>query len=312
MPFGVGETLTAQVDLDDTYTLHLEDGLMGRLAKAPAGMEPLRDNAAGNQSIPSSWVHHVHAGVARKGDVPLVIAVHYITNWAQDERDQVDDGKTYWIDESHRADPKMDVYGMDLRMMNTWFGNFALAASYADAKYAELLTGLNYFGSYTGEQLTKRFLGPQGGGTGKMVVAGVEYTLGWARLLRHPQEFDGNAPDLTTSVFADVVSVEGKDPDANGKKEYKFGAEVTYRFIPWLAASIRVDHVAPNSKDLQESFDVISPKVVFKTDWLSHEQVMLSYSRWLYGAHTHGEFPDDLTRGQLDNQMLSLTFGMWF
>jgi hypothetical protein len=70
--------------------------------------------------------------------------------------------------------------------------------------------------------------------------------------------------------------------------------------------------VAPNSKDLQESFDVVSPKLIFKSDWLSHEQVTLAYTRWLYGAHTHAEFPDDYTREQLDNQMFALTFGMWF
>ena len=71
-------------------------------------------------------------------------------------------------------------------------------------------------------------------------------------------------------------------------------------------------HVAPNSKDLQESFDVISPKIILKSDWLSHEQVTLSYTRWLYGNHTHAEFPDDLVRSQLDNEMYALTCGMWF
>jgi hypothetical protein len=205
----------------------------------------------------------------------------------------------------------MDVYGFDMRIMDTWLGNFAIAGSYADAHYAELLTGLNFFGSYTGEQMTKRFFGPIGAGTGKMGIGGFEYTLSWGRLLRHGA-FAGDAPDLTTSIFSDVASISSQDPNANGKVLYKFGGEVTYRFFPWLAASFRADHVAPNSKDLQESFDVISPKLIFKSDWLSHEQVTLAYTRWLYGAHTHAEFPDDYTREQLDNQMFALTFGMWF
>jgi hypothetical protein len=205
----------------------------------------------------------------------------------------------------------MDVYGADLRMMDTWFGDFAISTSYADAKYAQLLTGLNYFGTFSGEQLTKRFLGPVGGGTGKMFVAGAEYMLSWGRLLHHPDTFDLAGPDLTTSVFADVASVDSQDRDST-RKLYKFGAEVTYRTFPWLALSIRGDHVAPNSNDLQESFEVISPKIVFKTDWLSHEQVTLAYSKWFYGSHTHAEFPDDFTRAQLDDQMWSLTFGMWF
>ena len=68
----------------------------------------------------------------------------------------------------------------------------------------------------------------------------------------------------------------------------------------------------PNSKDSKESFTVVSPKVIFKSDWLSHEQVTLSYTRWLYGAHTHAEFPNDFSRGQLDPTMYALTFGLWW
>jgi len=70
--------------------------------------------------------------------------------------------------------------------------------------------------------------------------------------------------------------------------------------------------VTPNSKDTEESFSVISPKIIFKSDWLSHESVTLAYTRWFYGAHTHAEFPYDFTRGQLDTEMYALTFGMWW
>jgi len=313
MPFGVGETLTAQYDIDDKYTVHLEDGLMGRTGKVPAGVVPTREDNAANPELPSSWVHHIHAGLAARGEIPFVMALHYMTNWAQDERDQLptNNSTMYWIDGGHRPDPKMNIYGVDLRMMDTWLGNFAIAMSYADAQYAELLTGVNFFGSYTGEQMTKRFFGPIGGGTAQMGIAGVEYSVGWGRLLRHGASI-GEYPELTTSVFADGASITSKDPDANGKRLYKFGSEVTYRFFPWLAVSFRADHVAPNSKDLEESFDVISPKLIFKSDWLSHEQVVLGYTRWFYGPHTHAEFPDDYTRNQLDNQMFALTFGMWF
>jgi hypothetical protein len=313
MPFGVGETLTAMYDVNDKLTVHLEDGIMGRSGKVPAGVVPTREDNAANPELPSSWVHHVHAGIATTGDIPIVLAVHYLTNWAQDERDQLptNNSTMYWFNGGQRPDPRMDVYGIDMRIMNSWLGNLAVAASYTDAHNAELLTGLNFFGSYTGEQMTKRFFGPVGAGTAKMRIGGVEYSLGWGRMLRHGN-FAGDAPELTTSVFADAASIDSVDPDANGKRLYKFGSEVTYRFFPWLAASFRADHVAPNSKDLQESFNVISPKLIFKSDWLSHEQVTLAYTRWFYGADTHAEFPDDLTRNQLDNQMFALTFGMWF
>jgi hypothetical protein len=312
-PFGVGETLTAQYDLDSTHTLFVEDGVMGRLGKTPPGPPPVVSiDGSYNSSIPSSWIHHVHAGVAQQGKLPLVFGLHYITNWAQDERDQQDDPRTSFLDESNRPDPRMDVYGADLRMIDNHFGNFAVAASYADAHYATLLTGLNFFGSFNGEQMTKRFFGPRGGGTAKMLVVGGEYNLAWSRLLRYPVPFGGDGPEFTTSIFADYASVNSADPDFDGRKMIKFGAEATYRFFSWLALSARADRVVPNSKDTEESFSVLSPKIIFKSDWLSHEQVTLAYTRWFYGAHTHAEFPYDFTRGQLDNEMYALTFGMWW
>ena len=312
-PFGLGETLTARYDIDGTYTLFLEDGIMGRLGKTPPGAPGIVSvDGAFNPSIPSSWVHHAHAGVARQASVPLVLGLHWLRNWAQDERDQRDDPRTPFLDESRRPDPRMDVYGADFRMLDNYLGNFAVAASYADAKYATLLTGLNFFGAYNGEQMTKRFFGPRAGGTAKMLVTGIEYNLAWARLLRHPVDFDGNGPELVTSVFANYAAIDSQDPDFDGRKLFKFGAEITYRFFSWLALSGRYDRVAPNSKDNEETFDVISPKIIFKSDWLSHEQVTLAYTRWFYGAHTHAEFPNNFTRGQLDNEMYALTFGMWW
>src|SRR5262249_16121950 len=57
MPFGVGETLSAHYDLDETYTLQIEDGFMGRLAKTPKGVVPDLVNGGSNPALPSSWVH---------------------------------------------------------------------------------------------------------------------------------------------------------------------------------------------------------------------------------------------------------------
>jgi hypothetical protein len=312
-PYGLGETLTGQYDLDARYTLFLEDGFMGRLGKAPVGAPPIVSiDGAFNSSIPSSWIHHAHAGIARHGTVPFVLGVHYISNFAMDERDQQDDPRTPFVDEGSRPDPWMNIFGADLRMIDNYLGNFAVAASYANAHDATLLTGMNYFGAYNGEQLTKRFLGPVGGGTGQMLVLGAEYNVAWGRLLRYPVELSPNGPELFSSFFADFVKVTSKDPEFNGQRMLKFGTELTYRWLSWLSFSGRVDRVVPNSKDAKESFTVVSPKIIFKSDWLSHEQVTLSYTHWWYGPDTHSEFPNDFTRGQLDSTMYALTFGLWW
>jgi hypothetical protein len=210
-------------------------------------------------------------------------------------------------------------------MIDNHLGNFGLAVSHAEAKDAELLTGMVYFGAFTGDQATQRYFGPHprnangtsinGAGTGSMTVVGGEYNLSWGKLIRYPEEFWGEGPDLITSVFSDVANVQSADPDFDHITMYKFGTEVTYRFLPWVGISGRYDHVSPNSRDTNENFEVISPKILLKTDWNSHELVTLSYTRWLYGKDTHSQFPNDFTRtGQdrLDSQMFAIHFGMWW
>ncbi len=320
-PFGVGETLTLQYAVSDSLSLILEHGIMGRTEKFSPGQAPNTWDHEPSVSDPSGFVNHLHLGFSLTGEVPFQGGFHYMTNWAQDERDQFDDPKTPFVDESRRPDPRMDVVGADFRMINNYLGNGAIAVSYADAKNAALLGGMNYFGSDSGELMSKRLLG--GAGTGKILTFGAEYNFSWGKFLWNPEAFWGDGPDLINSVFVDVVKIQHSDsPDFNGRLIYKFGTEATYRMLPWLAVSCRYDHVQPNSKDPLETFDVISPKIVLRSNWNSHETVMLSYTRWLLGPHTHGEAPNDYRQpidGQyvgasraLDDQMFGINFGMWW
>ena len=146
-----------------------------------------------------------------------------------------------------------------------------------------------------------------------MTAIGAEYNLSWSKLLYHPEPFWGEGADLVTSVFSNAAFThDTDDPFTDGKKMFKAGAEVTYRFFPWLGVSGRYDHVIPNSNDKEETFDVISPKLLFRSSWLTHEQVTLSYTRWFYGENTHAEAPLEFPREELDNQMFALHFGMWW
>lgn len=312
MPFGVGETMTAQYSLGGDYTLNFEHGVMGRMGKVAAGSGPTPFDPAQSAAVPSGWVHHAHLGLSKNGEIPWVVTLHYLTNWSQDERDQVDDPRTWWVDEGRRPDGRLSVYGFDARMINNHYGNAAVAVAYADAQDAALLTGMGFFGTVTGEELTKRFLGQRGGGNGQMFVGGFEYNLSWAKLLYHPEPFWGEGPDLITSIFSNVAHIHSPDPDFDRRSMVKFGTEVTYRMLKWFGVSGRYDHVIPNSKDRGETFDVISPKLIFRSDWNSHEQVTLSYTRWFYGPRTHAEFPIELPRERLDDQMFALHFGMWW
>jgi hypothetical protein len=106
--------------------------------------------------------------------------------------------------------------------------------------------------------------------------------------------------------------VNSRDPQTDGRRLIKFGGEVTYQFISWAGLSGRYDHVIPDSNDESETFDAMSAKLLFRTQWITHEQVTVSYTRWLYGSGTHTEFPYELPRDELDEHMFALHFGMWW
>src|SRR5262249_54523180 len=119
-PFGVGETLSAKYKLSSRFSLIAEHGFMGRFNKVPIGAGPIGPDNDANPSRPSGFVHHAHVGLGIEGDVPFVLGLHYLSNFAQDERDQVDDPKTPFLNEGQRPDPHMTVLGADFRMINNY------------------------------------------------------------------------------------------------------------------------------------------------------------------------------------------------
>lgn len=309
---GVGATSSLEYDVGGGSAWILETGLFGGHGKPLDGTGPSLFDAAQTSSDPSSFVYHGHLGYAHGGGFPWVVGLHYMLNWSQDETGQVDDPMTADIDEAVRPDGSIQILGADFKMTGSYLGDLAVAVARMDARDAVHLKGMGFFGATDGEQVSRRFLGGDGGGNGAMWVGGIEYTLSWARLLWHPTPFHGEWPDLITSVFSNVGVVESDDPTRDGAKMYKFGADVVYQFFPWMGVSGRYDHVAPNTKDDGETFDVVGVELLFKSNWITHEQITIGYTRWFYGPRTHAEFPVAMPRDQLDEQLFGLHVGMWW
>ena len=84
----------------------------------------------------------------------------------------------------------------------------------------------------------------------------------------------------------------------NKRMRYKFGADVLYTFKSWMAAGVRADRVAPNSKDSGETFYVLAPRLVFDAAGTAARRSRLLYAKWFYGPRSHSEFsaviPSDL------------------
>jgi len=121
-----------------------------------------------------------------------------------------------------------------------------------------------------------------------------QYSISWAQLFWYPQNFWGQGPDLITTVFGMYNHINlpnGQNDPYDNISKLKFGAEVMYLPLPMLGFGGRYDYVDPDfGKDNSErlsspflsKFQVISPRVVLRTDFVTHEQILIQYSRYMY------------------------------
>jgi hypothetical protein len=228
-----------------------------------------------------------------------------MTAWSADER--ASQGLT--------PDGKIGILGADLRLSLKRFGHFYLGASYADAEdslsVGRIVEVLNTQG---GPGLARSYLGPNSGGTGQLLTFAAQYDFSLARMM-FADAFKGRSRDVVLSVFGMQTGVSSDDPDFDGVTKRKFGAEASYSLLSWLAASARVDHVRPHDDIAEQSFTVVSPRILFRSDWQAHDQVMLQYSHWFNGSdvtvRSGTPAMDDPTL-EPDADVISLSAIMWW
>ncbi len=310
---GVGETANFEYDLTSHLTLQVEQGVRGVIASPPKGIVNNNSTGFANQTWPASWVHHEHIGFLHRGDIQVQGALHYFYNWSMDDRTAlpVDNTMTIGVDEAHPKDGHISELGADFRILGGRYGYFAAAGAYLRGRDSALLTGLNTYGG-TGVRLFKDWWGQNSHGNGTLAVVAAEYNLSIGTLVRYPLAFYGEGPDLIAMVAVQHAQTTSDDAAFDGRARNKFGTEWTYRMLSWFGIGARFDHVRPNSKDADESFSVITPKLYFKSNWTSHDLVTVQYARWFYGSHTAAQGTDPVAHENLDNQMLSVAFGMWW
>ncbi len=313
---GAGETVTVEYDLSDNVTLVLDDGFSGgnKTGQVPEGALNTGSTGFSDASLPAAWVHHAHLGLRKKGETTLQVTAHFMTNWSQSDQiapDLNDNPDTRQWDERYPKDGRIHVGGIEAKAISQTYGYLALGAAVIDAKHAYRLRGLSTYAG-DGVSLTNDWFGGTTGGTGRLLLAGINYKFSLGSILRAPKPFWGDAPDLVVEAALQMASTKSDDPGFDGRFKQKAGLDVLYTFVPWLGVGLRADRIAPNSKDPEETFYALAPRLQFRSNWTSHETVTLKYSKWFYGEHTHSDSWDARPRAQLDDQMLALSFGMWW
>jgi hypothetical protein len=300
---GVGETARAAIPVTRDITFMAEHGIMTQLDKAPLGVEPAGWNDFADPDVGSSFANHAHLGLAllKKGQ----IGVHYASAFSRDDRTA-----------PSTPDGSILVLGADMRAELAPAGRLYLAGAHAKADHARSVSGvirvLNTFG---GPGLMQSYLGPASGGSGSLTTLGGQYDVSIGEIVRSPNAYAGYAPDIFASVFGMYTRVSSQDAAYDSKSKVKYGGELTYSALSWLALSTRYDRVIADTSDAAKTFSAISPRLILRTDYNSQDQVTIQYSHWFYGSGVvvrTGYPPHDDPSIAPDSNTFSLTANLWW
>jgi hypothetical protein len=139
-------------------------------------------------------------------------------------------------------------------------------------------------------------------GTGQVdtVLLQYDFSFGylWRKIQNKNASFWGDGPDVKMSLFMEYQAVKSTDTlnenplVGNGVKKLKYGTDIIVNPVTWFGFGVRADYVQPTSMDAHESFGVLSPKVMFRSSYLSHEEVTAQYTRYFDGADVMPQPPN--------------------
>lgn len=303
-----GATLTFDQDIND-FTIEVEGGFGGKLEPIPFYGAPLGGGAQNaNQNLPawepypgpvpqeSTFVAHAHVGAVYKKQ--WIFGAHFIDVFANDnERAGSYQGMSGAWDAVGTSTapprtamddkPSIKIMGADLKLLGGVLGDGYIGYSHLSATNALYLAdAIEVLHSFGGWQLHDNYFGPPGGidkVTGTIDSVEFQYSFSFGQLFHYPQAFWGDGVDIIGTVFMMYNKVNAANDNYDLSK-FKCGTEWTYTPLPWLGVGGRFDVVEPNLSRTSESFSVLSPRVIFRTAFVTHEQIMLQYSRYFYGS----------------------------
>jgi hypothetical protein len=68
----------------------------------------------------------------------------------------------------------------------------------------------------------------------------------------------------------------------DGNLKIKYGTDIQWHATPNITGAVRFDRLQPNSEIPEQSFSILSPRVVLTSNWVTREQLTFQYSRYLY------------------------------
>jgi hypothetical protein len=279
-----GETLTGFYHLTNSLSLTLEHGFGAKLEVSPhvSGLpdpNPPFLPYAGPVQQGTQLVHHAHLMLSIGDNIQ--IGAHYITTWTADARAMGE------------KDGRITTIGADAKLLDSRFGDAYLGYSRLDSRDPlRVGEGLEILHSIAGWNLRDNYFGQAASGTGKIDTVLFQYTLSLAKYLLYPEPFWGQGPDIVIALFGMFNHVSSDDPMfAGASSKLKWGAEATYTPLSFLGISARFDRVQPDLSDSTLAFSAISPRIILRSEFVTHEQILLQYTHYFYGKNVTPAWP---------------------
>lgn len=297
----------------------------------------------------STFIHHEHVALAYKK--LLTFAAHFIYSYTPDDNwDYLNDNMSAAAsgNAAHVTDQvprfngptpgSMTIWGGEVRLNGGVLGDGYLGYSHIDAKNINALAdAIEVLHSYGGWQFKQNFFGvtfdPHTGGyqgpqneSGTVDSVAFQYTFSFGALAHYPAAFWGDGPDLNVTLFgmlSIIKSLPANVPNDTqmidmSDKKLKFGGDVAYTPLPWFGMGLRFDMVEPDldAKDSRYqgskgNFEVISPRLVFKTAFVTHEAITVQYQRYFLGDNAFPIYPFQWVP-KADANLVAVSATMWW
>jgi len=85
-----------------------------------------------------------------------------------------------------------------------------------------------------------------------------------------------------TSTWYQAMLSEEKADYYSDHSKLKYGANLLFNAYPAFAVGTRIDRVQPNNHIPEQSFTILSPRLEFRSRWVTREKITVQYSRYMY------------------------------
>ena len=289
----MGETMRLEVDMQgQPLTLGFEHGI-GTHKPDPSIYNEAR----------FTLLHHMHVDML--WDQSIYVGLHFLHSWTQEEARFTGPQPT-WIQPDAMAqeyqslgqpDGKMSIFGAEARFdMPDVFGYFYLGGSYISLKDAVTVApAVEVIHSFGGGEfnmgVTSNYLDSEvcrwqidtstcSRGNGGVLSLGAQYEAKLGDLLGGSPFGEGQ--DLTMKFYGMWNKVTSDDPLNDGITKFKAGTDLMFDAFPVLAFATRFDYLQPNSSIKEQNFMILSPRVIFRSSFVTHEQISLQFSHYFY------------------------------